>query len=568
MRKVRKAIQLSLFVLGLLFSVKGVEAQNISNHFFGQNAWMPDTIGNIHTAPEPPVVYYGKLHKNWGNIQASKSSIIRFGGIGADKNMPTNFQYIKMIDSIRAKGMEPVIQVPFHNWRYNAQQAADIVKFINGTNGKNVKYWSIGNEPDLGYGYTTSAQVAAYIRSFSSAMKSVDPSILIMGPETAWFNYPIITGLTTPGGPDDVTGKDANGRYYLDIISFHTYPFDGSQTRSQVMTKLTSSGSLQDNLVYLNSQISKCNLAHGRTGNYALRSAITEANIDWQNNSGDNLWGSGASSFIGGQFWAEMMSIALKNGVDFINFWSVVEGNSTSSDIGFIDHTTGARKSSFYHYQMMAENFSGTYANGTTNNANVKAFGSKNGNQIAVMVMNQDMTTNLNFTVKLGTSNITAASPLKVNINAGLNTEYTDAIPAQSTVLLVFNASGAIIKKYEYGLNAQAANNQAPKLTQFNATGVAVQSGGEESGPEFEINKVYPNPTQGKFTVQLNKDNNEEREYGIEVFNMAGQLVMTQKGKFFKGKEIIDFTGLASAMYIVRVKYQDILKTEKVMLIK
>lgn len=568
MRKVRKAIQLSVFVLGLLFSVKGVQAQNISSHFFGQNAWMPDTIGNIANAPEPPVVFNGKLHQNWGNIKASNSSIIRFGGIGADKNMPTNFQYIKMIDSIRAKGMEPVIQVPFHNWRYNAQQAADIVKYINVTKGKNVKYWSIGNEPDLGYGYTTSAQVAAYIRSFSSAMKSVDPSILIMGPETAWFNFNIITGLTTPNGPDDVTGKDASGRYYLDIISFHTYPFDGSQSRAQVMSKLTEANSLQDNLVYLNSQISKCNLAHNRTGSYALKSAITEANIDWQNNSGDNLWGSGASSFIGGQFWAEMMGIAMKNGVDFINFWSVVEGNSASSDIGFIDHATGAKKPSFYHYQMMAGNFSGIYANGTTNNANVKSFGSKNGQQIAVLVMNQDMSNNLGFTVKLNTSNVTAASPLKININAGLNNEYTDVIPAQSTLLLVFNAAGAIIKKYEYGLNAQAATNQGPKMTQFNATGVAAVQGSEESGPEFEINKVYPNPTQGKFTVQLNKDNNEEREYGIEVFSMSGQLVLTQKGKFFKGKEIMDFTGLASAMYIVRVKYQDILKTEKVMLIK
>jgi hypothetical protein len=157
---------------------------------------------------------------------------------------------------------------------------------------------------------------------------------------------------------------------------------------------------------------------------------------------------------------------------------------------------------------------------------------------------------------------------LKININAGLANEYTDVIPAQSTVLLIFNASGAIVKKYEYGLNAQAANNQGPKMTQYTATGVAQQSNGEGTGPEFEISKVYPNPTQNKITVQLNKDNNEEREFGIEVFNMAGQLIMTQKAKFFRGKEIMDLTGLASAMYIVRVKYDDILKTTKVMVIK
>jgi hypothetical protein len=105
-------------------------------------------------------------------------------------------------------------------------------------------------------------------------------------------------------------------------------------------------------------------------------------------------------------------------------------------------------------------------------------------------------------------------------------------------------------------------------MTQFNATGVASNGKGEESGPEFEITKVYPNPTQNKLNIQLNKDNTEEREYGIEVFNMAGQLIMNTKGNFFKGKQEMDLTGLASAMYIIRVKYRDILKTEKVMVIK
>src|SRR4051812_46490263 len=105
MKNIKKIIQLSILVLSSFFLTENMQAQNISSHFFGQNAWMPDTIGNV--------VYNGKLHQQWGNIKNSNASIIRFGGIGADKNMPTNFQYIKMIDSIRANGMEPTIQVPF-----------------------------------------------------------------------------------------------------------------------------------------------------------------------------------------------------------------------------------------------------------------------------------------------------------------------------------------------------------------------------------------------------------------------------------------------------------------------
>jgi hypothetical protein len=563
MKKIKKTIQFSLIAISLiLFST--IKAQTISSHFFGQNAWMPDTIGHVN--------YNGKMHKLWGSVKNSGATIIRYGGIATDKNMPTHYQYLRMIDSIRANGMEPTLQVSFNNNMYTAQQAADIVRFINVTSGRNIKYWSIGNEPNLGYSYTTAAQIATYYKSFATAMKNVDPSILIMGPETAWFDQNIINGLTTPNGPDDITGKDINGHYYLDIISFHSYGFDGSQTRAQVVSKLTSANSLKDNLIYLNSRIASCNTAHGRTGTFALKTAITEANISWQNAAGDNLYGVGASSFLGGQYWAEMMGVSMKNGVDFINFWSVAEGSSNGiTNIGYIDASTNTKKPSYYHFKLLADNFKGNYVNGTTNQVNVKSFGSQNAQQTAVLILNQDLTNNYNFSVKLNTTLSTGAAALKININANLATEYSDVIQSQSTVLLIFNSVGTLIKKYEYSLNGNAVANLPPTLTTPNiATNVSALSNGEESGPEFEITKVFPNPTSSKITIQLNKLNYEQREYEIEVFDMTGRLVVSRKADFKKGNEELDLSdgNLPSAMYIVRVKYLHILKTTKVMFVK
>ena len=554
--------KLSIAII-LLFSIK-LQAQTISNHFFGQNAWMPDTIGNASNCIEPPCILYGKLNTQWGNIRDSKASIIRFGGIASDKNMPTDYQYIKMIDSIRANGMEPIIQVPFRNYRYTAQQAADIVKFINITSHKNIKYWIIGNEPDLGYSYTTAGQIAAYIRTFSSAMKVIDPSILIIGPECASFNQTIMSGLTTPNGPDDITGKDSYGNYYIDIISFHTYPFDGSQSRAQVISKLTSPGSLQDNLIYLNTRIANCNSAHNRP---AIKLAITEANINWQNNMSDNINGVGANSFIGGQFWAEMIGIAMKNGVDFINFWSVLEGNNTQTDIGYISSQTNIKKSSYYHFQLLAENFKGTYVNGITNQPNVKSFGCQSNGQTCVLILNQDMT-NHNYTLKLNTTAIAGSNPLKININAGLNVaDYTDIIQGQSSILLVFDVAGNIVKKYEYSI-ANTLANLPPTLTQYNTTTSVPET---HINLDFNIEKLYPNPTNGKFTIQLTNDNPNEVKYEIEVFNMGGQLVLTKSSaSFSKGKEEIDllFTSMADGLYIVRVKQGENMKTAKVILVK
>ncbi|HEY0030525.1 MAG TPA: hypothetical protein VGC65_07195, partial [Bacteroidia bacterium] len=352
----RKLIYLNLIAFTLLAFTPTSNAQSISNHYFGVNAWMSDTIGDVSNCQDPPCIKNGKIHKNWKKVKDSKATMIRYGGIAPDRNIPTKFQYLRIVDSIRAKGMEPLIQVPFWDYRYTAAQAADIVYYLNIVKGRNVKYWIIGNEPNLLYSYTTAAQVAAYIKPFASAMKNVDPSILIVGPETASFKKTILDGLTNPGGADDITGKDAAGRYYVDVISFHTYPMqDGLSTRSQAIVKLTASGSFQDDLTYLNTRIANCNSAHNRTGSAALKTAVTETNVNYTNSPTDDLNGVGANSFFGGQFVAEIYGIGLKKGVDFINLWSVIEGGSSIEDnCGYIDSPTGNKKPLYYHFQMMA----------------------------------------------------------------------------------------------------------------------------------------------------------------------------------------------------------------------
>ncbi|MGZ3930663.1 MAG: T9SS type A sorting domain-containing protein [Bacteroidia bacterium] len=547
-----------------LLSFKSVNAQVISSHFFGQNAWMPDTIGKT--------VLNGKLHKHWSDIQNSNAAIIRFGGIAPDKDRPTDFQYIKMIDSIRAHGMEPVIQVPYNKGQYTAQEAADIVKYINVTKAKGIRYWIIGNEPNLGYGYTSSSQIAAYIKPFSSAMKSIDPSILIVGPETAWYDQNIINGLTTPNGPDDITGKDGAGHYYCDIISFHTYPFDGTQSRAQMLTKLTGTDGLQDNLAALNARIATCNAVHGRTGNYALKTAITEANVNWQNNANDNLYGTGVNSFIGAQFIAEMLGVGMKNGVDFINMWSVIEGNNTALNVGFLDATTGAKKPAYYHYKLMAENFKGNFVTTTGNQANVKLFSCNSGQFIQVLLLNQDQAQNFNFTVRLNTSAVSGSNPLKINVNANVNNEYNGTIQNQSTILLTFDQSGAIVKKTEYSLLNNAVANLAPTVTQYIATGVgSVADDGNGDIKNFQI-RLFPNPTTGKFTVTMDKNNKFEKKLDVELFDMMGRQAYALTSTFSRQKEEIDLSGgtLADGAYIVRVREQedhDNVRTEKMIIV-
>jgi hypothetical protein len=556
MKNLKKIFQAAIIGLGLSLTTQ-VSAQSIPANFFGQNAWMPDSIGSNF--------YGGKLHQNWGKIQDSKVTLIRFGGIGADNHKPTNFQYIKMIDSVRAHGMEPVIQVPFHKGAYTAQQAAAIVQYLNVSKGKNIKYFSIGNEPDLDYQYTSAAQIAAYFKPFASAMKAVDPNILIVGPECAWYNQGIMDGLTTPNGPNDITGKDAAGRYYLDVISFHTYPFDGSQSREQMITKLAGSNGFEQTLNALNIRVAAANNAHNRTGSAALTTAVTEANVCYKNAANDNLNGVGVNSFIGGQFIAEMLGIGMKKGVSFMTIWSVIEGNSTELNIGYLDRTTGNKKPAYYHYQMVADNFKGNTITASSNQPKVKTFASQSSQFINVLIMNQELSTNHNFTVRLNDDPIAGNSGLKISANANVNVEYNGVINNQTSMVLTFNASGVLVKKTEYSLATHAVNNQAPTVTLYNggvgsttgnvATAVNENADDAVSMKGFAMN-VFPNPANSKFTIEIDRPNKHDVKFVVEIYDIMGRLIHTQSSIFTERQQQVDLSGatLAEAVYIVRVR--------------
>jgi hypothetical protein len=217
-----------------------------------------------------------------------------------------------------------------------------------------------------------------------------------------------------------------------------------------------------DELVELKELLAKANNHHNRTGSAALKMAVTEANICFKNSSNDNLQGVGAPSFLGGQFWAEFLGIAMRHGVEFFNFWSVLEGNNQMMNIGYIDRTTLRRQPTWHHFRMMSENFRGTFARSKPNLKNVKTIACKNGDNIVVMVMNQSSSTNQNFTLKFDYTSISGNNPLKINVDAGFDRLYDDQVGNQSTIVLTFDGQGNLLKKCEYSLKGHAEKNIAP----------------------------------------------------------------------------------------------------------
>ena len=447
---------LLLLLLSWLATSAGY-GQAISPYLPGQNAWLPKALGSD--------VYNGVLDQLWPLVKQSKVRMVRIGGNGANVNLITNAQYIALIDSIRRIGAEPMVQVSEGRGRFTAAQAAQVVQHVNVTMGRNVKYWVIGNEPDLNIPVQPNpvsiAGVETYIKAFASAMKAVDPTILTVGPENSAYNgyFPALVG-----GANDITGQDANGRYYIDIISFHTYPFGGNQTRAQVTS---ATNNLTNNVVNLLGLMAAANTKNNRTGTNALRWALTEFNIGYANPTANTVEGLGAHSFINGQYWAEVFGVGMKYGAVSVQPWSIQEGNGERGvgDLGYIDGSSLATftpRSSFWHEMLISENMHGTNLNATSNQALVKVLSSTDNGTTAVMLLNENATTDYDFTVQLDNAAVPGANPLKINVPAGINAAYSGQVPAQATLVLLFNGQGQLTRRIIYTLQ-QAQNTLPPK---------------------------------------------------------------------------------------------------------
>ena len=354
--------------------------------------------------------------------------------------------------------------MPYHDGAFAPSVAAGLVATVNGApNSRAVKYWSVGNEPNDVYDSTARA-IAGYFRLYVPAMRAVDPDILVVGPDLSWLDLDIMEELMAPGGPNDICGTytaaDQSVHSYLDVVAFHTYPFhDGNQSRESMIA--FPEGAFQENLTALQELVTACNDAPARAGVSPLRMAVTEINVEYRNGP-LGIGGLSAQSFLGGQFWAEVMSVGMKNGLELMTFWSVKEGNP---QLGYIAGD-GTLLPSYYHFQMLAKNFRGDYLSGTAlvngaTSPHVKAFAARDVDQTVVMILNQDETEDLPYTVRLDGGAVAGPGALKVNVDTGVAREYTppggEALPAQGTVLLVFDAVGNLRERHLYDVTFGAA---------------------------------------------------------------------------------------------------------------
>jgi hypothetical protein len=154
--------------------------------------------------------------------QEAHLTVLRYpGGNWGDNNNIELWNLDQYVAFARQIGAEPYVCVRLKGG--TARQAAELVRYANVERGYNIRFWSIGNEPNLHGDYSVE-QFNAEWREWAAAMRAVDPSITLIGPEVNQF-------FADPANTEQrqlnrwLTDFLAANGDLLDVVSFHRYPF-------------------------------------------------------------------------------------------------------------------------------------------------------------------------------------------------------------------------------------------------------------------------------------------------------------------------------------------------------
>jgi Glycosyl hydrolases family 39 len=340
---------------------------------FGQNYWnWEPTWGDALAGTED-------------TIKPLRVNLLRAGGNNNETQMPspfTNAALDTFVAYSRAVGAEPYLQVPIlqdtAGKPATAQTAADMVTYANKTKQYGIKYWSIGNEPDLyptatGFPLFASYTAADYCAAFSAyatAMKAVDPTIKILGPELS-YKY-------TPGN-DWLTPFLDGCKDKVDIVSVHRYPLDPSKTTKEAA--FADASAFRTLLAALRKNLDD----HGLQ---ATPLAITEANITWDGDPAKSTLPASPGTFAAGLWTADTTGVALEEGLWTQAFWHIAD----SADGWKLAFLQGGKPAPAYHaVAMFTQHFGGTIlrTSGAPDGVSVYASQDDKAATTAVMVINK-----------------------------------------------------------------------------------------------------------------------------------------------------------------------------------
>jgi hypothetical protein len=279
---------------------------------------------------------YGPMHAVVSEmmplVEQAGFTALRFpGGAWTDAMDMQPFQIDMFMDFCRQLGAMPTISVRLLGG--DPETAAELVRYTNLEKKYGVTYWSIGNEPDIftaqgqaDYEYTIEMLNAEW-RAIAQAMKAVDPTIKLMGPELhQWNDNPDDT-------PQDSTRRDwmteflkANGDL-VDVVTVHRYPMYSPNGPVTVEDLRANTRKWAGEVEYLRQVIRQ-------TVGRDLPVAFTEVNSD---PSSAMLQEVSPDSFYNAIWYADVLGQLMNADVFMVNQWVI---SQRSGGLGLLNGTT------------------------------------------------------------------------------------------------------------------------------------------------------------------------------------------------------------------------------------
>jgi len=484
--------------------------------------------------------YWLSVDQVWGQVGDMKPEIIRVGGIAYNETYKGTTWYDNVLNNIETAGASPMVQI---SEQWTDAQVLELLQHFKNTQRK-IDYFSIGNEPD----HNNRVSKVIYVNGVAKTVVDVDaivayynrlgpiirqyyPNSILIGPCWANFYDSFITDYYKPFIDGTKNTKDANGKYLLNVFSFHTY----ASTYANSGIPLYDLSTFEARMNILLPKIVEVNAT--RPADEQLSWSVTEFHTTYNNdniNVGGTVYAVPTShktySFYAGQFFAQMYGYAMVHGAFGMMPWSIIEGatNRNFGDLGIFDHDFKPR-STYYHTQMLAANLRSAAVASTSTKTDVEVVAMHDATGTTVMVMNTQKNTYA-FTLSLDI-NSSATNALVVKVDAGSSAQIIDNIGQETTLLFLFDANGNALKKISYSAaDADYAVRKDPTVTLF----VPVQN--------------YTHTVPGKM---------EAEEYS----NMAG--LQTQTTTDSLGGQNLGYTSVGdSAEYAIKAMYNGYYKLD------
>jgi hypothetical protein len=258
---------------------------------------------------------------NKPDAKAAHLTYLRYpGGNWGDLNDLDEWQIDQYMALCKELGTEPAISVRLKD--STPEKAVELLKLVNITKGYKVKYWSIGNEPNLYPNYTIEKFNQDW-RVWADAMRAVDPNIKLVGPDTNQFSANLASN------PKDASGKDwleeflkVNGDK-VDVVAVHRYAFPrNSGEGAPSIEDLRANSKEWDEIIpALRALIRK-------SAKRDIPIGVLEVNSSWAANSGSE---GSMDSFYNAIWWGDSLGRMIRQGTDIVAQFDLV------GDYGLMD---------------------------------------------------------------------------------------------------------------------------------------------------------------------------------------------------------------------------------------